>query len=155
MGIVKTIKDIELKGKRIIVRVDFNVPIKNESFRMTQELFLLPSIKYILEEGAKSIVLMSHLGDPKKIQKAKEKQRKQVSLLTKRTISTVNIRWKRPIGTFSKSIGREVKVTDSCIGESVLAAVNSLSGGQILLLENTRFHKEETSENEDREKLGK
>ena len=74
----KTVKDIDVKGKKIIMRVDFNVPIKegviNDDTRIKAAL---PTIKYVLENGAKSLVLMSHLGDPKKdAVKAKEKAEK-------------------------------------------------------------------------------
>jgi phosphoglycerate kinase len=71
----KTVRDIDFKGKRVLMRVDFNVPLKNaviqDDIRMRAAL---PTIQYVLEHGAKSLVLMSHLGDPKKdAQKAKEK----------------------------------------------------------------------------------
>lgn len=159
MGISKkTIRDMELNGKRVVMRVDFNVPIKNGVIQDdTRITAALPSIKYILEKGAKSLVLMSHLGDPKKdMKKAKEKAEKAGKPFNEEDY--INGQHKMaPIGAhLAKLLGREVKVTDSCIGESVLSTVNALSNGQVVLLENTRFHKEETSESaEDREKLAK
>lgn len=159
MGISKkTIRDIELNGKKVVMRVDFNVPIKNGAIQDdTRITAALPSIKYILEKGAKSLVLMSHLGDPKKdMKKAKEKAEKAGKPFNEEEY--INGQHKMaPIGAhLAKLLGKDVKVTDSCIGESVLSTVNSLSNGQVVLLENTRFHKEETSESaEDREKLAK
>jgi 3-phosphoglycerate kinase len=75
---IKTVKDIQLKGKRIIMRVDFNVPMKDGKVQDdTRIVAAIPTIKYIMEQGAKSLVLMSHLGDPKKdTKKAKEKAEK-------------------------------------------------------------------------------
>ena len=74
----KTVKDIDISGKRIIMRVDFNVPIKNKVIQDdTRIQAAIPTIKYLLDKKAKSIVLMSHLGDPKKdMEKAKEKAQK-------------------------------------------------------------------------------
>ena len=64
---IKTVKDVDLKGKRIIMRVDFNVPMKDGVVQDdTRIMAALPTIKYILEQNPRSLVLMSHLGDPKK-----------------------------------------------------------------------------------------
>ena len=69
----KTIKDIDIKGKRILMRVDFNVPIKGGVIQDdTRIKAALPTIKYVLENGAKSLVLMSHLGDPKEDLKSRK-----------------------------------------------------------------------------------
>jgi 3-phosphoglycerate kinase len=72
---IKTVKDVELKGKRVIMRVDFNVPMKDGKVQDdTRIMAALPTINYILDHGVKSLVLMSHLGDPDKdAAKAKEK----------------------------------------------------------------------------------
>ncbi|HMV45775.1 MAG TPA: phosphoglycerate kinase, partial [Leptospiraceae bacterium] len=130
MGISKkTIRDMELNGKRVVMRVDFNVPIKNGAIQDdTRITAALPSIKYILDKGAKSLVLMSHLGDPKKdMKKAKEKAEKAGKPFNEEDY--INGQHKMaPIGAhLAKLLGREVKVTDSCIGESVLSTVNALS----------------------------
>ena len=75
---IKTVKDIDLKGKRIIMRVDFNVPMKDGVVQDdTRIMAALPTIKYILEQKPRSLVLMSHLGDPvKDVKKAAEKAEK-------------------------------------------------------------------------------
>ncbi len=79
MGIVKkTVRDIPLAGKRVIMRVDFNIPLKDGVIQDdTRITAVLPTINYVLEQGARSLVLMSHLGDPKKdAKKAREKAEK-------------------------------------------------------------------------------
>ena len=75
---IKTVKDVDLTGKRIIMRVDFNVPMKDGVVQDdTRIMAALPTIKYILEQNPRSLVLMSHLGDPKKdVKKAQEKAEK-------------------------------------------------------------------------------
>ncbi|MCB1178624.1 MAG: phosphoglycerate kinase [Leptospiraceae bacterium] len=154
----KTIKDISISGKRVIMRVDFNVPIKNGVIQDdTRIVASLPSIKYILENGAKSLILMSHLGDPKKdSKKAKEKAEKSGATFNEEEY--INGQHKMaPLGVhLSKLLNKEVTVTDSCTGESVVNLVNSSDGGKVILLENTRFHNEETSkEASEREILAK
>src|SRR5271157_5216294 len=74
----KTLRDIDVTGKRVLMRVDFNVPMKEGVVQDdTRIKAALPSINYVLEKGCKSLVLMSHLGDPKKdMQKAKDKAEK-------------------------------------------------------------------------------
>ena len=154
----KTVKDIDISGKRIIMRVDFNVPIKNGVIQDdTRIQAALPTIKYILDKKAKSLVLMSHLGDPKKdMQKAKEKAEKAGTLFDEDAY--INGQHKiAPLAVhLGKLIGKEVKTSKSCLGEDTKKVVDSLGNGDILLLENTRFHKEETSKEEaDRDKMAK
>ena len=154
----KTVRDIDLKGKRILCRVDFNVPIQKGVIQDdTRIKAALPTIKYILEKGARSLVLMSHLGDPKKdTQKAKEKAEKAGKPFDEAAYLDGQHRM-APIGAqLAKLLGKDVKVSKSCIGEETKKLVDSLKDGEILLLENTRFHKEETSKDEaEREKLAK
>ena len=154
----KTIKDIDIKGKRVLMRVDFNVPIKNGVIQDdTRITAAIPSIKYVLENGAKSLVLMSHLGDPKKdTKKAKEKAEKAGKPFQEEEYLNGQHRM-APIGAhLAKLLGKGIQVAPSCTGAQTEAIVNGLGAGEIALLENTRFHKEETSDSaEDREKLAK
>ncbi len=118
------IEDLDLQGKRVLVRVDFNVPVKDgkvESDKRLRES--LPTLDYALSRGA-SLVLMSHLGRPdgKRVEKH--------SL--------------RPVAArLQELIGRPVKFVDDCVGPEVEAAAAALRPGEILLLENLRFHIEE------------
>ncbi|HMV78343.1 MAG TPA: phosphoglycerate kinase [Leptospiraceae bacterium] len=154
----KTIRDIKLTGKKVLMRVDFNVPIKNGVIQdETRIAASLPSIRYILEQGAESIVLMSHLGDPgKDMKKAKEKADKAGKPFNEEEYINGQHRMK-PIGEcLSRHLGKPVLTLNSCIGPEVESAAAGAKGGQVILLENTRFHKEETSESaEEREKLAK
>ncbi|MBN3038450.1 MAG: phosphoglycerate kinase [Candidatus Omnitrophica bacterium] len=122
----KTIKDLDIKGKRVLIRVDFNVPM-DEKQNITDDTRIkaaLPTIQYALDNGAK-VILMSHLGRPKG-----------------KVVDTLRL---KPVATrLSQLLGREVKMADDCIGEQIKAQAESLKEGEILLLENTRFHKQET-----------
>jgi len=133
----KTIKDIALAGKRVVMRVDFNVPVKNgkvgDDTRITAAV---PSIKYILEQGA-SLVLLSHLGRPDG----------QVAL---------EYSLKPCADRLSELLGKEVKFASDCVGDAVVAQANALKPGEVLVCENTRFHKEEdmkTKTDEDKQKM--
>ena len=121
----KTIRDVSLKGHRVLVRVDFNVPIKggvvSDNTRITAAL---PTIRYILDQGG-SAVLMSHLGRPKGGKYEAEFSLKPVA------------------GRLEELLGRPVKFGADCIGEETLAQAAALKPGEVLLVENTRFYKEE------------
>ena len=122
----KSIKDIDIKGKKVIMRVDFNVPL-DKNLAITDDNRIraaLPSIEYILAREAK-LILMSHLGRPK------GEKRKEFSLAP----AAVRL---------SELIGKPVKMLDDCIGDSVKEAVSAMSSGDLILLENLRFHKQET-----------
>ncbi len=123
----KTIQDIDVKGKRVLVRVDFNVPLDAEG-NVTDDkriVAALPSVKYLLEQGAK-VILCSHLGRPK------GKVDPQFSL--------------RPVANklASHLPGVKVAFAEDTIGESAKAAIAAMKDGEVVLLENVRFHKEET-----------
>ncbi len=126
----KTIKDVEVKGKRVLVRVDFNVPMENG--RVTDDRRIraaLPTINYLLEQGA-SVVLMSHLGRPKDAPDPKYAMDPVAAKL-------------------SELLGRPVQKLDDCVGAEVEAAVKAMQPGEVTLLENTRFHKAEKKNDPD------
>lgn len=119
-----TAKDFALGGKRVFLRVDFNVPLKNgqiEDDRRIQES--LPTIQYLMQQKAK-IIIASHLGRPKG---------KKVPEMSLKPVSE----------RLSELIGQGTKMASDCIGEEVKAQVLSLNPGESLLLENVRFHPEE------------
>lgn len=123
---MKTINDFNFKDKKALIRVDFNVPL-NDAFEVTDATRIIkakPTIIKILEDGG-SCVLMSHLGRPKGVQE-------EFSL-------------KHIVSKVSEIIGVEVKFVSDCVGQIAQDAVNHLRSGEVLLLENLRFHEEEKS----------
>jgi phosphoglycerate kinase len=120
----KSVADAELNGKKVLLRCDLNVPLENG--RITDDTRItasLPTIRYILDKGA-SIVLCSHLGRPK------GQVKPELSL--------------KPVAErLSSYLGIPVKMADDIIGESAVSLTSSLKPGEIVLLENLRFHKEE------------
>ncbi|MFR2570956.1 MAG: phosphoglycerate kinase [Clostridia bacterium] len=122
----KTVKDIDLKGKKVFVRCDFNVPMdENQNITdNTRIVAALPTIKYLLEQNCK-LILASHLGRPKGEFKA------EFSLA--------------PVAKeLSKLLGKDVIMAKDVIGEDATTKASNLKEGEILLLENVRFHREET-----------
>ena len=145
---IKTVKDIDLKGKRIIMRVDFNVPMKDGVVQDdTRIMAALPTIKYILEQKPRSLVLMSHLGDPAKdVKKAAEKAEKAGKSFTdadKEKFINGKNRMKPVVEYFSAKLGHEVKFLPDALGQK--AASDALKDGEVAMLENVRFLKAETS----------
>lgn len=125
-----TIEDLELKGRRVLMRVDFNVPLENGSVANDQRIrAALPSIRYVVEHGGR-LILMSHLGRPKGERKPEMSLRPCAQVL----------------GTL---LGQPVAFTDDCVGPTVTDAAAELSDGQVLLLENLRYHKAETDNDAD------
>jgi phosphoglycerate kinase len=126
MAKFKSIRDLALSGKRVLMRVDFNVPQDKKTGAITNTARItaaLPTIQYALEKGA-SVVLMSHLGRP-------DGQRSEKFSL-------------KPIAAeLEKLLGKPVKFLDDCVGASVEAACAKLAPGEVVLLENLRFHIEE------------
>src|SRR5262245_34456601 len=121
----KSVTDLDLAGKRVFIRVDFNVPLKNGVIGDdTRIRASLPTIRYALERGA-TVILASHLGRPK------GKPNPEYSL--------------RPVAArLSELVGRAVEFADDCVGPAAKAAVQrATAGSHLLLLENLRFHAEE------------
>ncbi len=143
----KTVRDIALKGKRVIMRVDFNVPMKDGVIQDdTRIVAALPTIRYILEQGAKSLVLMSHLGDPKKdIKKAREKAEKDGKPFDEKKFSEGKHRMAPLAAHLGKLLGKDVAFAPDCLSENTANMISRLPMGGVLLLENTRFHAAEMS----------
>jgi len=122
----KTIKDVDIKGKRVLMRVDFNVPLDKDLNigDDTRIRSALPTIKYAIDEGAK-LILMSHLGRPKG--KVQEDMR----------LTPAAVR-------LSELLGKKVAKLDDCIGPKVKEAISKMKDGDAVLLENLRFYSEET-----------
>jgi phosphoglycerate kinase len=123
-----TVKDLSVRGKRVFVRVDYNVPLEEKGGQMvitdaTRIVETLPTLKLLIEQGAK-IILAAHLGRPK------GKRESSMSL--------------RPVGMkLADLLARPVAFVDDCIGEKVEKTVEIMKPGDILLLENVRYHNEE------------
>ncbi|CAF1159415.1 unnamed protein product [Rotaria sordida] len=128
-----SIEDLDLQGKRVIMRVDFNVPLENGQVKDKQRIEgALPTIKYALDKGAKAVILMSHLGRPdgKRVEKDSLK----------------------PVADeLQKLLGKDVKFLNDCVGEEVERAAQEANNGQVLLLENLRFHLEEEGSVKDKQ----
>ncbi len=121
----KTVKDIDVKGKKVLVRCDFNVPLDADK-NITDETRInaaLPTIKYLLDEGA-AVILCSHLGKPKG------------AVVPKLSLAPV-------ARSLSDKLGFEVKLAPDCVGDEVRKMVSELECGKAILLENLRFHPEE------------
>lgn len=131
----KTVRDIDVKGKKVLVRVDFNVPLSSkdpgDDIAVTDDTRIqaaLPTLNYLLEQGA-ALILMSHLGRPKS---AEEKQFAMDPVARR----------------LSELLGRPVQKLDDVVGDSVRKAVASMEPGDVILLENTRFHPGEKKNDE-------
>lgn len=127
----KTIEDIDVKGKKVLVRCDFNVPIKDGNITDENRLVgALPTVKYLMGKGAK-VILCSHMGKPK----GEAKKELSLAPVAKR---------------LSELLNTEVKFAadDTVVGENAKKAVSEMKDGEVVLLENTRFRKEETKNEE-------
>jgi phosphoglycerate kinase len=130
MGL-KTVKDLDLNNKRVLVRCDFNVPLKEGVITDdTRILSAAPTLKYILEQPGTSLVVMSHLGRPK------GEKKPELSLA--------------PVATrLAEVLGTKVAIASDVIGDDVKAQVQGLGAGDVLLLENVRYYNEETKNDAD------
>ncbi|KAK4223010.1 phosphoglycerate kinase [Podospora fimiseda] len=129
-----SIEDVDLKGKRVLIRVDFNVPLDAEKNVTNPQRIVgaVPTIKYAIDNGAKSVVLMSHLGRPN---------------------GQVNAKYslKPVVPELEKQLGKKVTFAPDCVGPEVEEIVNKADNGEVVLLENLRFHVEEEGKGVDAE----
>ncbi|MCO5565435.1 hypothetical protein L7F22_019108 [Adiantum nelumboides] len=126
------ITDVDVKDKKVLIRVDFNVPMDGEKITNPQRIqAALPTIKYAIDNGAKAIILMSHLGRPDGQKVSKYSLKPVASKLTEL------------LG------GKQVEFLQDCVGSEVIQSVQKASNGQIILLENLRFHVEEEGKGKD------
>ncbi|PQE06321.1 phosphoglycerate kinase protein [Rutstroemia sp. NJR-2017a WRK4] len=128
-----SITDVDLKDKRVLIRVDFNVPLDSDKNITNNQRIAgaVPTIKYAIDNGAKAVILMSHLGRPDGKANAKYSLKPVVPELEKL------------LG------GKKVEMAPDCVGPEVEEIVNKASGGQVVLLENLRFHAEEEGSSKD------
>ena len=122
----QTVRDVDLRGKRVLIRVDFNVPLEKGTTRITDDTRIresLPTIRYSLEQGA-SVVLMSHLGRP---------DGQRVASLSLKPVAD----------RLSELLQQPIVFLDECVGQTVESRVKALRPGEVALLENLRFHAEE------------
>ena len=133
----KTIRDIEVAGKTVLVRVDFNVPRSKETGEITNDnriVAALPTIKYLLEQSPKAIVLFSHLG---KVKTEEDKAKNNLAVVAPR---------------LAELLGRDVKFVDCTRGAELEEAVKNAENGQVILVQNTRY---EAGESKNDPELGK
>lgn len=128
---VQTVKDADLRNKRVLIRVDFNVPLKGTTITDdTRIQAALPTLQYILEQDGASLVVMSHLGRPK----GKRDESLSLAPVAARLSEILNV---------------NVVMGKDCVGPEVASQAQNLKSGEILLLENTRFHAEEEKNDPD------
>ncbi|OLN88311.1 Phosphoglycerate kinase [Colletotrichum chlorophyti] len=129
-----SIQDVDLKGKRVLIRVDFNVPLDaNKKVTNNQRIAgAVPTIKYAIDNGAKAVVLMSHLGRP------------NGEVNEKYSLQPV-------VPELEKLLGTSVQFAKNCVGPDVEELVNKADNGQVVLLENLRFHIEEEGSAKDKD----
>lgn len=126
----KTVRDIDVTGKKVLVRCDFNVPLDKETGKITDNRRIraaIPTIEYLIDHNAK-VILCSHLGRPK---------------------GEFNLKYSlKPVAEeLSKLLGKEVKLAKDAIGEDAEKLTSEIKEGEVVLLENVRFHKEEEENN--------
>ena len=148
----KTVKDVEVSGKKVLLRCDFNVPQDKETGAITSDkriVAALPTIQYLLEQGA-AVIACSHLGKPeasfdKWVKKQSEKGKDPASLTEEKWKKSLEKLSLAPVAKrLGELLGKEVVMAADVVGEDAKAKAAALKPGEILLLENTRFEKGET-----------
>ena len=157
----KSIQDVDVKGKKCLVRCDFNVPMKDGVITSDKRIVgALPTIKYLLDNGA-AVILCSHMGKPHNVLNDKVKLNKKekakvealpeeeqaaatAELLEKAKKDLTKLSLKPVAARISELLGKEVKMASDVVGADAKAKAEALACGEVLLLENVRFHAEET-----------
>ncbi len=148
----KTVKDVDVKGKKVLLRCDFNVPQDKATGAITDDKRIrssLPTIQYLLDQGA-AVIACSHLGKPepnfeKWVKKQTEKGKDPAELTEAKWKKSVEKLTLAPVAVrLSELLGREVLMAKDVVGPDATAKAAALQPGQVLLLENTRFEKGET-----------
>ncbi|HBG84261.1 MAG TPA: phosphoglycerate kinase, partial [Erysipelotrichaceae bacterium] len=124
-----TIRDVDVAGKTVLVRVDFNVPMKDNGTVITDDnriVAALPTINYLLEHNPKAVVLFSHLG---KIKTEEDKAKNNMAVVAPR---------------LAELLGRDVKFVNATRGPELEDAIKNAENGQVILVQNTRYEKGET-----------
>ena len=160
-----TVKDIDVKGKRCLVRVDFNVPMKDGVITDENRINgALPTIKYLVDHGAK-VILCSHMGKPHNVlsegwglnkkEKAKlealpeeEREAAKAEMMAKAAKDRTKLSLKPVAVALSAKLGQEVKMSDDFVGPCSDKLVSEIKDGEVILLENTRFDKGEETRDE-------
>lgn len=128
-----SISDVDLKGKRVLIRVDFNVPLDGKKITNPQRIVgAVPTIKHAIDAGAKAVILMSHLGRP------------NGARTDKYSLEPV-------VPELGRLLGRDVQFAPDCVGPEVEAMVSKADNGAVILLENLRFHAEEEGSSKDKD----
>ena len=148
----KTVRDIDVQGKKVLLRCDFNVPQDKETGEITSDkriVAALPTIQYLLDQGA-AVIACSHLGKPNAtfesyVKKQTEKGKDPASLTEEKWKKSLEKLSLKPVAArLSELLGKPVIMADDVVGPDAQAKAAALQPGQILLLENTRFEKGET-----------
>ena len=122
---VSDLSDAQLRGKRVLVRVDFNVPMDKKTKTVKDDMRIvssLPTIRYLIDKGSK-VILVSHLGRPEGV--------------------TEGLRMDPIAKRLEELLGKKVIKADDSVGPEVESAIAEMKGGEVIMLENVRFHKEE------------
>ena len=162
----KTVEDIDVSGKKVLVRCDFNVPMKDGAITDTKRIVgALPTVKYLSDHGAK-VILCSHMGRPHNIfnetVKLDKKEKKKIDAMPEAEQAEATAKAleaaKGDVKKFSlapvaaelgKLLGKEVVMASDCIGPDAQAKAAALKDGDVMILENIRFHAEETKNDPD------